>query len=184
MRCPSGALTVAALLIASGCMGSSSSSSEPPRQNVRVPTVTSAWVDAAAPRLHRAGLRISIPHPWAITSFDGPLVFGQEPQPGTRVPAGSVVSFRIGGLLGSPGQKLGRHRVPGVGGENLDEATRDVWAAGLAWRVDATALPPTSTANVFSAYCVSSQRPGGRSVIAIGRNTHQIRMVELHAKPC
>jgi len=100
------------------------------------------------------------------------------------VPAGSVVSFRIGRLLGSPGQKLGRHRVPDVDGENLDEATRQIRAAGLTWRVDARALPPTSTANVFSAYCVSSQTPGGGAVIAIGRNTHRVRMVELRAKPC
>lgn len=189
-----GAFVVAAVMIASGCMGSSSSTPSPstnaakpkesPSQTVLVPKLRNQWTGAVVPRLHRAGLRIAISTPWSMTSFDGPLAFGVAPGPGTRVPAGSVVTLRVGRILGSPGQSLGRHVVPNVGHDRLDQATKQIEAAKLPWSVHATALPPTATANLFSAYCVTSQNPSSGTVITVARSNHQIREVELQAKRC
>jgi hypothetical protein len=81
-------------------------------------------------------------------------------------------------------ENLGRHFVPSVIGTDLDRAISQIGAAGLPWDVHATALPPTSTANLYSAYCVTSQTPSSGTAIALRRGSHQIRMVELEAKPC
>jgi len=158
---------------------------EPSRtKTVLVPKEQNAWIGAFVPRLHRAGLRVSIPRPWGLTSFDGPVAFYPAPRPGTRVPAGSVVSVRVVGALGSPWQRVGHHVVPDVTDESLDQATKRIYAAELPWRVRASPLPPTSTADLFSAYCVTSQSPAVGTTITIPRGFHPFRIVELHAKPC
>jgi hypothetical protein len=158
---------------------------EPSRtKTVLVPKEQNAWIGAFVPRLHRAGLRVSIPRPWGLTSFDGPVAFYPAPRPGTRVPAGSVVSVRVVGVLGSPWQRVGRHVVPDVSGESLDQAAKRIYAAGLPWRVRASPLPPTSTSDLFSAYCVTSQTPSSGTVNTTSRGNHQIRLVELQARPC
>ena len=189
-----GALVVAAVMIASGCMGSSSSSPSPstngatpkqsPTQTVRIPKSGDVGIDVVIPRLHRVGLRIAIPKSWALNSFQGPIAVVLAPHAGTSVPAGSVVSLGISSAVGSPWEKLGHHVVPDVLGKTLQQATKQIAVAGLPWSVRASALPPTSTPQLFSAYCVTSQTPRSGTVIAIGRGNHQIRAVELRAKPC
>jgi hypothetical protein len=81
-------------------------------------------------------------------------------------------------------ENLGRHFVPSVIGTDLDRAISQIGAAGLPWDVHATALPPTSTANLYSAYCVTSQTPSSGTAITTRRGNHQIRLVELQARPC
>jgi len=152
-------------------------------KTVLVPKEQNAWIGAVVPRLHRAGLRVSIPRPWSITSFDAPVAFDLAPDPGTRVPAESVVSLRVVGILGSPGQRPGHHVVPDASGESLDQATKRISKAGLPWVVRASRLPPTSTSDLFSAYCVMSQNPAAGTTITIPRDFHPFREVELHAKP-
>jgi beta-lactam-binding protein with PASTA domain len=188
------AFVVAAVMIASGCMGSSSSSPSPstsaanpkesPSQMVRIPKAGGVGIGEVIPRLHRAGLQIAIPKAWALNSFQGPTASVLAPHRGTSVPIGSVVSLGISGVVGSPWEKLGPHIVPKVLGQNLGQATKQIRAAGLPWDVHATALPPTSTANLYSAYCVTSQTPSSGTAIAIRRGSHHTRMVELQAKAC
>lgn len=190
-----GAFVIAAVMIASGCMGSSSSSSSPstsapkvkesPTHTVRVPKLVMVSMDQAMARLHHAGLRIAIPKPWAHYSFDEPLAVATSLP--TRLPAGSVVALQVGRLLGSPGGALGRHVVPDVVGKRLDQATHQIYAAKLPWYVRATSLPPTSATSLFSQYCVTSQSPDAGTVIVVGLASFtpiSEREVELHAKPC
>ena len=188
------AFVVAAVMIASGCMGSSSPTLQPdrtsapspsaPAQIGRVPSVGNSWIDAVIPRLHQAGLRISIPKQWTLNSFDGPYAIIVSPDAGTRVPLGTVVTLRLGSAVGSPWQRLGRHVVPSVAGTHLNQAMARIQAAGLPWDVHAAPLPAASTADLFAAYCVTSQTPGSGTVITVGHNNDQIHAVELHAKPC
>jgi beta-lactam-binding protein with PASTA domain len=151
---------------------------------VRIPKAGTVGTDDVIPRLHRAGLRIAIPTPWALNSFQAPTASVVAPHRGSSVSAGSVVTLGVSGVVGSPWEKFGRHIVPEVLGESLEEATKKIWAAGLPWDVHATALPPTAATHLFSAYCVTSQAPSSGTVIAIGRGFPQLHLVELQAKPC
>ena len=110
-------------------------------------------------RLYSAGLRVTIPTGWGTTSHDGRGWVVVRPAPGTRVPLGTVVTVRMLPVLGSPTWQPGHYVVPSVVGATLKDAAGRVQAAGLPWRVRATALPPRVTADLFAIYCVTAQNP-------------------------
>jgi hypothetical protein len=74
--------------------------------------------------------------------------------------------------------------VPRVTGTTLAQATTAIAAAGLAWGVRASALPPTSTTDLFAVYCVTWQKPAGATTITFRAGDDRIRYVELAAEPC
>ncbi len=151
---------------------------------VRVPHEGNAAITSILPRLHDAGLRIAIPAAWGAGSFSGVAAVIEAPTPGTRVPRGSAVTVEITSITGLPSQQPGRHLVPRVTGATLKKAAAAITAAGLPWGVRATPLPPTSTADLYAVYCVTSQMPAGGTTMTIRRSDDRIRHVELAAKPC
>jgi beta-lactam-binding protein with PASTA domain len=173
-------LLVVAVVVAAGCVGSSSS----PTTMVRVPHEGNSAIESILPRIHRAGLRITIPTVWQAGSFGGVGAIVEAPTPGTRVPSGSTVTLEITTFGGLPSQQSGRHVVPRVIGATLVQATTAIAAAGLAWGVRASALPPTSTADLYAVYCITSQKPAGGATITFRDSDGRIRAVELAAKPC
>jgi beta-lactam-binding protein with PASTA domain len=176
------ALLVAAVVVAgaAGCVGSSSS----PTTMVRVPHEGNSAIASILPRIHHAGLRISIPAVWQAGSFGGVGAIIEAPTPGTRVPSGSAVTLEITAVGGLPSEQSGRHVVPRVTGATLAQATTAIAAAGLPWGVRASALPPTSTADLFAVYCVTWQKPAAGAAITFRASDDTIRGVELDASPC
>jgi beta-lactam-binding protein with PASTA domain len=176
------ALLVAAALVAvaAGCVGSSSS----PTTMVRVPHEGNSALESILPRIHRAGLRITIPAGWGAGSFSGVGAVIEAPTPGRRVPSGSAVTLEITSFSGLLSQTPGRHLVPQITGATLEKAAAAITAAGLPWGVRASALPPTSTADLYAVYCVTSQKPAGGTTMTIRRSDDRIRSVELDARPC
>ncbi len=183
-------IPLAAALLAAGCSGwSSSGHSSPPETSsaptgmTRVPAEGNSWIGSIIPRIHRAGLRITIPAPWGTSSYDGPAPLITSPASGSRVPRGTVVTLQMQGFLGSPYQTAGHYVVPGVIGVTLRAATAAIEASGLPWRVEATALPPTSTNDLYSSYCVDSQKPTAGTDVTFP-TTGDDSIVELAAQPC
>lgn len=176
------ALFVAVVVVAAaaGCVGSSSS----PTTMVRVPHEGNSAIESLLPRIHHAGLRITIPAGWGAGSFSGVGAVIETPTPGTRVPSGSAVTLEITQIIGMPSEQSGRHLVPQVTGATLAKAAAAIAAAGLPWGVRATALPPTSTTDLYAVYCVTSQKPAGGTTMTIRAADDRIRAVELDAKPC
>ena len=109
-------------------------------------------------RVYRAGLRVTIPTGWDYPN-DGLGWVVVRPAPGTRVPLGTVVTVRMLSVLGSPTWQPGHYVVPSVVGATLKDAAGRVQAAGLPWRVRASALAPRATADLFAIYCVTAQNP-------------------------
>jgi hypothetical protein len=177
-------LLLAAVVIAAaaGCAGSSNSTTT--TTTVRVPHEGNSWIGSIVPRIHDAGLRITIPAVWQAGSFGGVGAMIEAPAPGTRVPSGSAVTLEIIGIGGLPSQKPGRHLVPRITGATLAKAASAIAAAGLPWGVRATALPPTPTTDLYAVYCVTSQKPAGGTTMTIRAGDDTIRAVELDAKPC
>jgi hypothetical protein len=91
---------VAAVVVAGavGCVGSSSS----PMTMVRVPHEGNSAIESILPRIHHAGLRITIPAGWGAGSFSGVGAMIEAPTPGTRVPSGSAVTLEITAVSGLP----------------------------------------------------------------------------------
>jgi beta-lactam-binding protein with PASTA domain len=176
------ALLVAAVVVAgaAGCAGSSSGTST----MVRVPHEGNSAISSILPRVHAAGLRITIPAGWWASSLGGVGAVIDSPAPGTRVASGSAVTLEIAEFTGLPSQEPGRHPVPRVIGATLAKATAAIAAAELPWGVRATALPPTSTTDLYAVYCVTSQTPAGGTTMTIRRSDDTIRYVALAAKPC
>jgi hypothetical protein len=176
------ALLVAAVVVvgAAGCLGSSSSSTT----MVRVPREGNSAISSILPRIHHAGLRITIPATWWAGSFGGTGAIITAPTPGSRVPSGSAVTLEITEFSGLPSQRPGRHLVPRVIDATLVQATTAIAAAGLPWGVRASALPPTSTTDLYAVYCVTSQKPAGGTTMTIRVGDDKLRGVELDAKPC
>jgi hypothetical protein len=176
------ALLFAAVVVAAaaGCAGSSNSTTT----MVRVPREGNSWIGSILPRIHNAGLRITIPAAWGVGSFSGVVPLIEAPTPSTRVPSGSAVTLEITQIIGLPSEKPGRHLVPPITGATLAKAAAAIAAAGLPWGVRATALPPTSTTDLYAVYCVTSQKPAGGTTMTIRASDDTIRGVELEAKPC
>jgi beta-lactam-binding protein with PASTA domain len=176
------ALLAAAVVVAgaAGCVGSSSSTTT----MVRVPHEGNAAIESILPRIHHAGLRITIPVGWGAGSFSGVGAVIEAPTPGTRVPSGSAVTIEITSIAGLPSQAPGRRLVPRITGATLEKAAAAIAAAGLPWGVRATPLPPTSTTDLYAVYCVTSQKPAGGTTMTIRTGDDTLRYVELDAKPC
>jgi beta-lactam-binding protein with PASTA domain len=190
-------LAITAVLLAAGCNGSSSSgtvraslpspSATSPETTgmVRVPQTGNSWIGSIIPRLHRAGLRVTIPTAWSLTSSDGPGAEIESPVSGTRVPRGTVVTIRMTNILGSQGWTPGQYVVPGVLGETLELAAKHIETSGLPWSVQATALPPTATGDLYASYCVTAQNPAGGTEQAVAASgAGQTWGVALSAQPC
>jgi hypothetical protein len=135
-------------------------------------------------RLYRAGLRVTIPTGWGITSHDGLGWVVVRPAPGTRVPRNTVVTLRMLSVLGSPTWQPGHYVVPSVVGATLKDAASRVEAAGLPWRVRATALPPRATADLFAIYCVTAQSPAAGTAQDAPAGGNGPSGVTLVAHPC
>jgi hypothetical protein len=135
-------------------------------------------------RLYRAGLRVTIPTGWGTTSNDGLGWVLVRPAPGTRVPLGTVVTVRMLSVLGSPTWQPGHYVVPSVVGATLKDAAGRVQAAGLPWRVRATALPPRATADLFAIYCVTAQSPAAGTAQDAPASGPGPSGVTLVAHPC
>ena len=86
-------------------------------------------------------------------------------------------------ILGSPYQTPGHYVVPGVIGVTLRAATAAIEASGLPWRIEATALPPTATDDLYSSYCVDSQKHSAGTSVTFA-TTGEDSIVELAAQPC
>ena len=176
-------LIVAAALLTSGYTGWSSFG-QASHEMVRVPKEGNAWIGSIVPRLHHAGLRITIPTTWYMSSIGGAIAIIRHPASGSRVPSGSTVTLGIDTIVGLPGGRSGRFIVPDVSGERLRRATASLDAADLAWGVRAAPLPPTATANLLTTYCVSRQKPVGGTPLTIPTATHHLWFVKLDARPC
>jgi beta-lactam-binding protein with PASTA domain len=159
------AATVALLaLVASGCGTSPSelrAGETLPEGDVTVPDVHLADVVSAFKELRGAGLRVTIPDTFAVASLSIPRVSDQSPEPGVRVPAGSVVTLTLRvGLKGSPVAREKEFVIPDFVGQGLPEAVQWIEQRGLFLEVpDLGPLEAADGSSLFSAYVVAGQTP-------------------------
>jgi hypothetical protein len=130
-------------------------------------------------RLHRAGLRVSIPHGFVLDSLTSPLAMVQHvaPATGTRVAPGSTVTIRIGCRcgVGSPGVPVGRlprYDVPNFVGERIAAASRWIAHKTLYITEHIGPLEAGDARSLSANYRITTQHPRPGTMITLGTGTH------------
>lgn len=128
---------------------------------VVVPNVLDADVATAFVRLREEDLRVAIPESFSFAESNVPGAFRQDPEPGERVPPGSVVTLTQ--LRGPHGLMVALREdeltVPDLVGLRADEAVSRLVAECMLWGARLRALPPSEAPSLFAAYEVESQQP-------------------------
>ena len=155
-------LILLAALAVSGVASADPSAGSRQVVRVRVPDVRNMGPERAYALARSKGLRIAIPKAFDAASNVAAFVLEQSPKPGSRVRRGSVVTFKMGiGGLGSFGSTNPTRQgtVPAVVGLRVPEATRQIRAQFLHWRIRYSPLPPTRKARFHDNYTVTAQDP-------------------------
>jgi beta-lactam-binding protein with PASTA domain len=129
---------------------------------VSVPRLTESNLARALVRIHRAGLRVTVPVSFYLASNSIPQVGRQNPQSGETVPAGTAVVLKLyQPPTVAPFATTRAIRVPKLTGLRLTYAVKRLEGAGLRfWTVEH--VPPLKGRNVrtlFGAYRVTAQHP-------------------------
>ena len=175
----------AALVVIAIAMGTATRhwAASGPVQMVRVTQLKRA---AIVPALYRSGLRVALPA-WTAVSYTGSEPHVLSPSPGRLTPKGTVVTLEMDptSFASFLGGQSGTYLVPEVVGEDFRVARKKIVGAGLSWAVRAAALPPTTTPNLYTSYCIASQRPVDGAIVTLPKPGHEdYFVVNLTAQPC
>jgi beta-lactam-binding protein with PASTA domain len=133
-----------------------------PRHSVIVPHVLNEYVATAYGRLHRAGLRVSIPAGVAIGSVAQDAI-RMNPGPGRRVLVGTTVTLSLGcrcggGALVAPVNQPS-YQVPNFVGRRANVAVAWIHGKTLAFGGHLGPLHAAAAKRFFENYIVKRQSP-------------------------
>ncbi len=136
-------------------------------------------------RLHRLGLRVSIPKAIVFNSMSPPQVVGTLPGAGRRVRAGSVVTLvlvhRAATSIAGKG-RLPSYRVPPLVGGGVDSAYGWVRHKRLVFWAWLAPLTGGNAPGFLANWYVSAQRPAPTSRLALGRRRKGPRGKQAHLR--
>lgn len=158
------------LFLAAALTGACNGKEELESATVTVP-LAGGDVESTYSTLHAAGLRVSIPEPFGLSALVGQQVRVEFPRPPAVVPRGTVAVLRptFRGLIGSPGVRWHKDRLPSFIGLTVTEATNWIGEHDLYWEIERMpALPPSDAEHLVDAYVVVAQNPKEGSLLEPG----------------
>ncbi len=140
---------------------------------VLVPRVLGDTVLTGYARLHRAGLRVSIPAGIEAVLYTQKSVTRVTPSPGRRVAKGSVVTLSLEYPFGAPSiaapLQTPAYRVPDFTGHLVTEAFEWVKSKTLEFSYRLGPLHAGSARELFGNYRVTKQSPGPGTMLRFGQ---------------
>jgi beta-lactam-binding protein with PASTA domain len=166
--CVLGAVSLLALL-AAGCAGKHPSLT-------KVPPVDTTSLGTALKRLKAAGLRVALSDFGPMTpdyTIEAAPVGDQDPEPGTRVPRGSIVQLNMHGVEPIPSPAVPLHHpkfatVPSLVGKQWPQAERALTGGYWIQIGHVPALSAREPNDVLSSYIVSGQTPSAGTRVPYG----------------
>ena len=165
-------LAVMATVIAAtvgGAPGATASSG-----SVRVPHLVGTFVARGYARLHRVGVRVTIPRRFVIDSLaGGGEILGTSPSAGQRVAIGSTVSLTVGCnvcALGSPAvpKHLSAYTVPNFVDEPLSAVLGWINPKTLYLTEHFAPIHAATAARLADSYRVARQHPAPGATLRLG----------------
>jgi hypothetical protein len=163
------------------------------RGTVRVPATVGVDLATGYARLHGAGLLVSFPHSFVLTSAGcPPLVAGTAPRALARVTRGYNVTLALASApcgVSSPAVPRGqlpRYRLPDFSGWTLARTVGWLGRRDIAWR---TIIPPLyegAAPTLYAGFLVTGQAPRPGTTVTPGATTVAGRLtpmvVDLHLR--
>lgn len=169
-------MLVGLALLATGASAIDPAHSTVAHSTVVIPRVVGTYYQTAYDRLHRAGLRVSIPGGVTVEGccIAAPYVTRVSPAPGRGVSRGSAVTLTLGCPrcgAGSPGVpiRLSGYRVPNFVARRVSAAYAWVRDKTLYFAVHLRPLVAGSAPHLYGNYIVSRQHPHPGTVLTLGR---------------
>ena len=135
--------------------------------SVRVPS-SHGSVFAVYHRMHRAGLRVTLPRGQTFTNLDPPQVAGSRPAAGQSVPTGSVVALTLRSQPAPRARawrgRTHRLRLPTLVGARASSIPP---LPGVELRLHLTRLDLSAGPGLLFNYLVTRERPDGGSTVEI-----------------
>jgi hypothetical protein len=154
-----------------------------------MPAEHGLYPSMAVGALHAAGLCVSIPEAWSISSERIVAVSTQSPAAGSLAPRGTVVTLVVGhhwpGSLGTPASPIDRkpRPLPDMRGWPLARALDWAVDGRVGYDVEIPPVPPLRARTLLALFRVVGQAPAAGTRM-VGRDGDRIRLdVELVQPP-